>query len=443
MRGTHAAVAFGRRGRSSALAGILAGALLAIPAAASAAGSASPTVATPAHSTPVCAPVPLDQARCHALVVTGTDGTPLATASYQNGYVPADLRGAYKLGAEPTGTWTANGKTVAIVDAYDNPNAAADLAAYRAQFGLPVCADGTVTSCGLFTKVEPTGTRGDTGWGEEIDLDIDMVSAVCPSCAIVLDEGKSNSLTDLGSAVDDAARRSSVAAISNSYGTSGEFSGETSYNSYYDHPHIAVTASAGDSGYGAEFPAASNTVVAVGGTSLYKNSSTVTSAKRTGTDGNTWAETVWSGTGSGCSAYFTRQTWQTTAVPSTGTCTMRVIGDVAAEADPNTGVAVYDSYGSTKNNDWYEFGGTSVASPIIASVFALNGNTGSSSSDTYPAAYLYAGTASLFDVTAGSNGNCTRGSKRSTNTGNGYLCTAQTGYDGPTGLGTPNSTGAF
>jgi subtilase family serine protease len=357
-----------------------------------------------------------DTAGCDAKVVTNVDGvTPLATTSYLYGYGPADLASAYNLtsGATP---W------VAIVDAYDNPNAFNDLTAYRSQFGLPSC---PLTTC--FKKVNQSGNAsplpsGNTGWGQEIDLDIEMVSAVCPQCKILLVEASSNSFTDLGAAVNRAATMG-AAAISNSYGTSGEFFGETSYDSYYNHPGIAVTVSSGDSGYGVEFPAASNHVVAVGGTSLVRDTST-----------RGWSESAWNGAGSGCRAFYSKPSWQ-----SDPSCAARMEADVSAVADPNTGVAVYDSYGSSNGQNWYVFGGTSVASPIIASVFGLAGNAGSVN---YAAQLLYTHAGSLFDVTSGSNGSCS-GKRRHGGSGAAYFCTAGPGYDGPTGLGTPNGTGAF
>jgi len=373
-------------------------------------GSAAPQDhGLPAHNDKaVCAKAPgHDTAGCDAKVVTDVDGvTPLATTSYVYGYGPADLASAYNLagGAAPT---------VAIVDAYDNPNAASDLAAYRSQFGLPPC---TVAS-GCFKKVNQSGNAtplpaGNVGWGQEIDLDIEMVSAVCPQCKILLVEANSNSLTDLGTAVNRAATMG-AAAISNSYGTSGEFFGETSYDSYYNHPHIAVTVSSGDSGYGVEFPAASNHVVAVGGTSLVHS----TSARG-------WSESTWNGAGSGCSAFYSKPSWQ-----SDPSCGARMEADVSAVADPNTGVAVYDTY---QQSGWLVFGGTSVSAPIIASVYALAGNATTVTYGSYP----YSHTSALFDVTSGSNG-C-RGRRTLT-----YLCRGVVGYDGPSGLGTPNGTGGF
>ncbi|HET6793304.1 MAG TPA: S8 family serine peptidase, partial [Acidimicrobiales bacterium] len=254
---------------------------------------------------------------------------------------------------------------------------------------------------------------GDTGWGQEIDLDVQMVSAACPNCHILLVEANSASYTDLGAAVNEAARLGAN-AISNSYG-GREFSSEgtATYDGPYNHPGIAVTVSSGDNGYGVEFPAASQYVTAVGGTSLSEPAKGV------------WSQTAWSGAGSGCSAYIAPTTWQ----PRFSGCSHRIVADVSAVADPNTGVAVYDSYGSSGGNDWMVFGGTSVASPIIASTYALAGNSGSIANGSFP----YAHTSSLTDVVGGSNGRCKVKA----------LCTAVTGYDGPTGLGTPNGAGAF
>ena len=376
----------------------------------------------PAHGQrAVCTAFAVGLAHCDSHVVTHPDSAkPLATPTWTSGYSPQNLASAYKW-ADPTGSsWTSNGHTVAIVDAYDNPSAESDLQVYRSQFGLPPCSSAN----GCFRKVNQTGgtapPTGDTGWGQEIDLDIEMVSAVCPSCKILLVEASSNSFADLGAAVNEAVALGAT-EISNSYG-GGEFLGETgsTYAGPYNHPKIAITASSGDGGYGVETPAAYNTVVGVGGTSL----STAANARG-------WSESAWNGAGSGCSAYVSKPSWQTDAG-----CSRRTVADVSAVADPNTGVAVYDTYGSTGGNNWYVFGGTSVASPIIASVYALAGNA---STVDYAAKLPYAHTASLFDVTSGSNGRCTHGR----NTSAAYLCTAGTGYDGPTGLGTPNGTGGF
>ena len=353
----------------------------------------------------VCGPAVAGEARCHSLVRVDGNGQPLATTG-PTGYNPADLISAYKL---PSSTTTA---TVAIVDAFDDPNAESDLGVYRSQFGLPPC----TTANGCFKKVNQTGgtkyPRANSGWAEEISLDLDMVSAVCPSCHILLVEASSNSFANLAASVDFAATVPGVVAISNSYGGS-EYSAETTDEQHYNHPGHAITVSSGDNGFGVEFPAASQYVTAVGGTSLSPASNT-----------RGWTETAWSGAGSGCSAFITKPSWQT----DTG-CTRRTVADVSAVADPNTGVSVYDTFRVSGGGGWLVFGGTSVASPITASVYALAGNAASVTYGSYP----YSHTTSLFDVTSGSNGTCSPA----------YLCTAGTGYDGPTGLGTPDGTGGF
>jgi hypothetical protein len=327
-----------------------------------------------------------------------------ATAVGNNGaYDPAYLRSAYNLAASGGA-----GLTVAVVDAYDDPSAAADLAQYRTYFNLPAA---------TFTRVDQRGgtayPAADKGWAEEISLDLDMVSAICPNCAILLVEADDNSMANLGAAVNRAVAMG-AAAVSNSYG-GGEYGTEAGDSSaYYSHPGVVITASSGDNGYGVEFPAASSTVTAVGGTTLKQSTST-------GTRNAT--ETAWSGAGSGCSAYMGKPSWQ-----KDGGCSRRTVADVSAVADPNTGVWVYDTDGGDPG--WMVFGGTSVASPIVASVYALAGRAGAG--DT-PASYPYANTTALFDITSGSDGSCA----------NSYLCTARTGYDGPTGLGTPNDLTAF
>jgi subtilase family serine protease len=350
----------------------------------------------------VCGPAAAGVARCNALVVTDSKGTPLATST-PSGYGPADLKSAYKLPA--TG---GAGQTIGIVDAYNDPNAESDLNVYRSQFGLGAC----TTANGCFRKVNQNGgtsyPRGSSGWAQEISLDLDMASAICPSCHILLVEASSNSLANLGTAVNEAVTLGAN-VVSNSYGSS-EFSSETGYDLYYNHPKIAITVSSGDNGYGVEYPAASQYVTAVGGTSLTHASSS-----------RGWSETAWSGAGSGCSAFEPKPAWQ-----KDSGCSRRTVADVSADADPNTGVSVYDTY---RTGGWLVFGGTSVASPIVASVYALAGNATSVSYGSFPYSHLE----SLFDVTSGSNGSC----------GGSYLCTAGPGYDGPTGLGTPNGSGSF
>jgi subtilase family serine protease len=351
-------------------------------------------------------------------MAVGRNSLPLINSA-PSGYGPTDIRSAYNLTTDSTAT-------VAIVDAQDDPNAEADLAAYRAHFSLPAC----TSANGCFKKVNQTGATAplpaaDYGWAEEISLDLDAVSATCPHCRILLVEANTPTVADLMTAVDTAAHTHGVKAISNSYG-GPEDSTITAADRHLSHPGIAITAGAGDSGYGVSWPASSRYVTAVGGTSL------VPSSMPRG-----WSETVWSGTGSGCSASEAKPAWQ-----KDKGCGQRTAADVAADADPNTGVAVYDTYNScgsswfcdlllslglAQGSDGYiQVGGTSLGTPIIAAIFAMAGHGGSPS-------LPYRHRTSLNDVTAGSNGSC----------GGSYLCTARVGFDGPTGMGTPNGTAAF
>jgi len=350
-------------------------------------------------------------ARCN-LSVLGLSNGRLAAAASPTGYGPADLRAAYALDAT-----RGAGQTIAIVDAYDDKTAEADLGKYRSFYGLPAC----TTANGCFKKVNQSGVAGsypsnNVGWALEISLDLDMASAICPNCHILLVEAKTNANANLYAAVDTAARLGAT-EISNSYGGK-ETSTDASNNVHFNHPGVAITVSSGDSGYGVEYPAASPYVTAVGGTTLTRS-------------GSGFTESAWSGAGSGCSAYQAKQGWQT----DTG-CARRSVVDVSAVADPNTGVSVYDSNCNalqqllgTCFSGWGTVGGTSASSPIIAGVYALAGNAAQVNYGSFP----YANRAALHDVTSGSNGSC----------GGSYLCTAGAGYDGPTGLGTPNGTGAF
>lgn len=367
---------------------------------------ANPSPAGQLHSAKVCGPPSAGTAACMSIVRTDANGKPIATIT-PGGFGPAAVQSAYKLAG-----LSSAGRTVAIVDAYDDPTAEADLGVYRAQFGLPAC----TTANGCFRKINQTGgtkyPRVNSGWAQEISLDLDMVSAACPDCKILLVEASSSSFANLGAAVNRAAATAGVVAISNSYG--GGDAADTTYGAYYNHPGIAVTASSGDSGYGASYPASSSYVTAVGGTSL------IAAANTRG-----WTESVWSGAGSGCSAY--NVALAAAASFDTG-CAKRAEADVSAVADPNTGVAVYDSTPNHGSSGWMVFGGTSASAPIIAAVYALSGNTAG-----YANAIPYSHTASLFDVIAGSNGTCPTT----------QWCTARAGWDGPSGLGTPNGTGAF
>ena len=371
------------------------------------AAGASPSPTGQLHSAKVCAAPSAGNATCMSLVRTDAAGKPIVTAT-PSGFGPSSIQSAYKLGGLSSG-----GRTVAIVDAYDDPTAEADLGTYRAQYGLPAC----TTANGCFRKMDQRGGTAfpikNGGWAQEISLDLDMVSATCPDCHILLVEADTASFVNLGTAVNRAALTAGVAAISNSYG--GGDAADTTYGTYYNHPGIAVTASTGDSGYqGGSYPASSSYVTAVGGTSL-----------KTAANTRGWTDTVWSGAGSGCSIY--NVALAAAASSDTG-CAKRAMADVSAVADPNTGVAVYDSTAYRGSSGWMVFGGTSASAPIIGSVYALSGNTAG-----YANAVPYSHTSALFDVTSGSNGTCPTI----------QWCSARVGWDGPSGLGTPNGVSAF
>ena len=364
-----------------------------------------------------CSTVVAGQARCFALIRTDPSVRMAgALADDANkpppGFGSADLEAAYRLPIAD-----GSGQTVAIVDSNDDPTAATDLATYRAKEGLPPC----TTASGCFTKVNQEGQTSnypptDDGWAVEISLDLDMVSTACPRCHILLVEGNSPLVADLAASEVTAAKLG-ASVISNSYGLS-EFGGMQAYFADYHPAGAAVVASSGDGGFGAaQFPAVAPGVTAVGGTSLYKSN----------ISSRGWVEHAWSGSGSGCSAYVKKPSFQAKVSPH---CTMRTLADVSSDADPNTGVAIYDTtpnpYGLKPG--WIEIGGTSAASPFIAAVIALAGN-----GSTFQTGHLYTHGSDLYDVTFGSNGYC----------GGDYLCTAKKGYDGPTGMGTPDGTGAF
>jgi hypothetical protein len=383
------------------------GAAVALATASAGVAVAAPSPSGVTHrNVHVCDKPAAGAAGCHAIRHETLDahGKPAPPPTGDpNGYDAASIRDAYNL---PTGT---GNPTVAVVDAYHLPNSASDLNTYRAANGLSAMS-GTTTP--WFKVVNQRGDASplpaaNTGWGQEIALDIEMVSAACPNCNILLVEADSAYFSDLRVAVAEAGNTPGVVAISNSYGGS-ESSPMPEYNQ--SGKDIAVTVSTGDSGYGVQSPASFPFVTAVGGTSLVR------------TSGGGFAETAWKGAGSGCARYTAKQPYQDNT--NTG-CARRAVADVSAVADPNTGVAVYVSYNSS---GWLVFGGTSASAPIIAGVYALDGNGGG-------VADLYGAGSSYNDVTRGANGKCGRTAPQ--------LCTAGAGWDGPTGLGTPNGLGAF
>ena len=384
------------------------------------------------------------QARCFALVVTrnGAIVNAATPAALPAGYGPAQFHAAYNL---PTLTPLIKNSTkrrhvrVAIVDAYDDATIQSDLSTYSTTFGLPqlpACSSSVKNSC--FQKVNmgaPAGSAHAQGWDVEIALDVETVHAICENCKIVLVEAPDSSLFRLAAAEDKAASLASI--VSNSYGSYTIDGSLSILDNDYQHPKKAIVVSAGDSGYGAAWPAVLNTVVSVGGTSLTlgSNNSYGSETAWGPTPSNAW------GTGSGCGdgsvsglSAIPAQPFQSGVAnyAKTGCGTSRGDNDVAADADPYTGSAVY-------SNGWIQVGGTSLAAPLIAGVYGLKANA---SSVNYPASFLYAanGTPAFHDVTSGSNDalNYPIACDHSTT-----ACEAAVGYDLPTGVGTPNGRAGF
>ena len=382
------------------------------------ASSPAPTsTATTAPTTRAC-PTTVTPGKLACLALKRTDKKPLLANQVATpntipsgvGYGPSQLQSAYNIASAAASQ--GGSATVAVVDAYDDPTAASDLATYRSAAGLPAANFSKVNQNGQTSPLPSTAPASDD-WTLEESLDLDMVSAICPNCKIVLVEAQDDQGNGLYTAENTAANLAGY--ISNSWGGT-DSSSDSSMDTYFNHPGKVITASAGDSGYGVIYPATSKYVVSVGGTTL-----------NTASNSRGWTETVWGsssggeGTGSGCSTNESKPSWQT----DTG-CSGRTDNDISADANPSTGLAVYDTTNS--NGGWNEVGGTSASAPMIAAMYALAGNAGSN-----PAQDIYQHTGNLYDVTSGADGSCSPS----------YLCTAATGYDGPTGWGTPNGLAAF
>lgn len=392
-----------------ALAGVtVAGTALipALTASAAPAGAGTHMAAKPSGK-PCSSETRAGYSRCMSRFHAGSGATP--AKAMPSGLSPADLRSAYKLPA------TGANSTVAIIIAFDVPNAEKDLAVYRKTMGLPPC----TTANGCFSKVNQRGERGnypqpDGGWALEGSMDLDMVSAACPSCKILLVEADDNYNNNLAEATRTAWRKGAT-VTSHSYGGL-----ETGYlwadRDAYEHKGTTAVASSGDYGFtSAAVPAAYRKVVAVGGTTLNKAPGT----------SRGWDEDVWGGSGSGCSAYVAKSPWQKDTH-----CQMRTIADVSAVADPATGVAVYDTYPNPFGlpPGWVVGGGTSASAPIIAGLIGLAGNGA-----TYSSAQAYRTPSAFYDVVGGRNGPC----------GGDYLCNGLKGYDAPTGVGSPKGLGGL
>jgi hypothetical protein len=323
-----------------------------------------------------------------------------------SGLGPADLASAYKL--DPAKTSTA---TIAIVDAFHYPNAESDLATYRSQFGLPLCnkANGCLKVINQNGATSPVPGNSPPGndWTVETALDLQMASAACPNCKLLLVEAQDDQSDGLFVAQNAAAAVPGVVSISDSWGGPSDGTDVSSDAMFFTHPGVNIFVATGDSGVNTQpdWPSTSPHVIGVGGTTLTKSSSP-----------RGWVEGAWADAGSSCSTLITKPSFQS-VVPSAA-CTKRAASDVAAVADPNTGLAVFNA----ANGGWIVVGGTSAASPFVAGVYARYGITPSND-----ASFAYTHTNQFFDVTTGKNGSC-----------GGALCNAGAGWDGPTGLGTPN-----
>ncbi len=313
-------------------------------------------------------------ARCHSIA------RPLASSS-PTGLGPATIKSVYSFSTSST---AGAGKTIAIVDAYDDPAAENDLNVFSQQYGLPAC----TTANGCFKKVNQTGgtryPRFNAGWALEISLDIQWAHAIAPGAKILLVEASSNSFSNLLAAEDYA--KTHAQYVSNSWGGS-EFSGETAYDSHFSQSGVSFFVSSGDLGEPAEYPSASPNVISVGGTTLHWSGSSFT------------GETGWSGSGGGCSVYETGAIGQLefSQYGQVNCGTKRATPDVSLDADPASGVSVYDSAGYQGQKGWFTVGGTSASSPMWAARAAVAGAVVNS-------AYVYGSSITYRDITSGNNG---------------------------------------
>lgn len=375
------------------------------------------------HYRRVCSDEKPGHVRCHSEILTDIRSN-YSSAAGPLGYGPYELLGAYGL----TGT-TSSITTIAIVIAFDHPNIFNDLNHYSAVFGIPGLSDCPVSSGTLetpcFQKVDQNGGTDypivDASFAVETSMDVEIAHAICQNCNILLVEATDSTYPDMLAAVDRA-RLMGADIISNSWG-SAEFPSELTYDSHFNYPGIAFTFSTGDWGYRNQYPAASPYVTAVGGTTLAVNDLGENVYTRR-------SEVVWSGAGSGCSAYEPQPAFQV-ALGLSG-CSNRIASDISAVADPATGAAVYDSVIYQRQKGWLRIGGTSLSAPIIAGVYGLAGGV---ADDVYANEILYSQITpeNIFDVISGQNGSCSPS----------YLCHGVACYDGPSGLGTPNGITAF
>jgi subtilase family serine protease len=305
-----------------------------------------------------------------------------AVTSAPTGLSPAALEAAY---AFPTSATVGAGKTIAIVDAYDDPTAEADLGVFSGKFGLPAC----TTANGCFKKVSQTGTtrypNANAGWALEISLDVQWAHAIAPAAKVLLVEASTASTANLMTAEDYA--RGHAQYVSNSWGGS-ESRSETSSDSHFVQAGVSFFVSAGDNGLPAEWPSTSPNVISVGGTTLHFDA-----------DGNVTSETGWADGGGGCSAYETAPAAQSgfSGYAQVNCKGKRATPDVSLDADPASGVSVYDSTRYSGQSGWWVVGGTSVSSPIWAARSADAGVV-------VNAALVYGSAITYRDITSGNNG---------------------------------------
>jgi kumamolisin len=323
----------------------------------------------------------------------------------RGGMTPTQLRGFY--GQSSTG----GSSVIAIVDAYDYPTALSDFNTFSNQFGLPVetSTNPTASSNTVFQVVYASGSqpRANGGWAQEEALDIEWAHAMAPGAKIVLVEAASNSFANLFAAVDRASSLTGVKEVSMSWGSS-EFSSEPGYDSHFPQNNgIVYFASSGDTGGVVNYPAASPNVVAAGGTHVNTDSA-----------GNYTGETGWSGSGGGSSAYEPKPSYQTGVANTPASA--RGVPDLSSDADPNTGVCVYDSTRYQGLSGWLVFGGTSVSSPCLAGMVNLAGHSRASSGSELAAIYAARSTG-FHDIVSGSAGS--------------FRC--QSDWDFVTGVGSP------
>ena len=328
----------------------------------------------------VCGPADPDAARCHAQLQPGRLGDLAQSAPY--GLSPAQIKSAYGFSTSPT---AGAGKTIAIVDAYNDPTAESDLAVFSSQYGLPAC----TTANGCFTKVNQTGgtryPRTDSGWALEISLDVQWAHAIAPGAKILLVEAKTNSFANLLAAEDYA--KTHAQYVSNSWG-GGESAGELAYDSHFVQSGVSFFVSSGDAGLPAEYPSASPNVISVGGTTLTFDS-----------NGNLVSETGWSSGGGGCSAFELPTSAQLLFAEygQAGCAGTRATPDVSLDADPASGVSVYDSTSYQGQKGWWKVGGTSASSLMWAARSADSGAV-------VDATFVYGNSITYRDITAGNNG---------------------------------------